>query len=297
MAIVILIPALATASEPTGNNSVRSGASLLNSLKSRSASRRWDLLDKTDGPVQPRVRPGSKSSPRETEPGDAAPLVLRDGPIPDAAAPFPDRRQQFWPPMPLAEPNHSAPLTNFRRKPAREDVSDRGLVEPNPVTLLQPVVVQKKPTRLKLRRLADISPFPDYRPPEFVPGKQGDREPEKSWKDEEYRPREFSDVMFPWEASNLWHNPLYFEDAPLERYGHTYHPLVQPFVSVKLFTTQLLALPYQMAIDPVPKRIYTLGWYRPGEGCVPKLLYPVPWNSKAAAIEAGVVTGLFFLIP
>ena len=66
---------------------------------------------------------------------------------------------------------------------------------------------------------------------------------------------------------------------------------------MKLFTTQLLGLPYQMAIDPIHKRIYTLGWYRPGEGCIPKLCYLVPWNSKAAAIEAGVVTGLIFLIP
>jgi hypothetical protein len=111
-----------------------------------------------------------------------------------------------------------------------------------------------------------------------------------------YEPRNFGDSLYLWEASNLWHNPLYFEDAPLERYGHTYPHLIQPFASVGKFGLQLVHLPYQMAINPVWKRVYPLGWYRPGE-CAPKLHYQIPLNLDAAATEAGVMTGLFFLIP
>lgn len=103
-------------------------------------------------------------------------------------------------------------------------------------------------------------------------------------------------ICFAWEASNLFHNPLYFEDAQLERYGHTYHHCVQPFVSVGKFGAQLLGLPYQMSIDPMWRKRYVLGWYRPGD-CVPHLHYQVPLNAKAAAVQGGVTTGLFFLIP
>lgn len=111
-----------------------------------------------------------------------------------------------------------------------------------------------------------------------------------------FQPREFPDTMYAWEASNYYNYPLYFEDAVLERYGHSYHPLVQPFVSVAKFGGQLVFLPYQMTIDPVDRPMYALGWYRPGD-CAPKLRYQPPLNAKAAAVEAGVWTGLFFLVP
>jgi hypothetical protein len=108
--------------------------------------------------------------------------------------------------------------------------------------------------------------------------------------------RGFVPAQFAWAASNVYHNPLYFEDFALERYGHTHHHLVQPFVSVGKFGAQFLALPYQMAIDPVWDEQYTLGWYRPGE-LAPYLFYQVPWNWKAAATAAGTYTGLIFLFP
>ena len=102
--------------------------------------------------------------------------------------------------------------------------------------------------------------------------------------------------VYRWKASDLYHYPLYFEDPPLERYGHTHHELLQPFISAQRFGTQLIGLPYQMAIDPILKKTYTLGWYRPGEPA-PMLLYQVPWNAEAAAVQAGVMTGMFFLVP
>jgi len=39
-----------------------------------------------------------------------------------------------------------------------------------------------------------------------------------------------------------------------------------------------------------------LGYYRPGE-CSPKLIYQVPLNLEAALVEAGALTGVYFLFP
>jgi hypothetical protein len=151
-----------------------------------------------------------------------------------------------------------------------------------------------------LRPLNRIAPYPDYQPPRepgYTPPKHPDREPIPTWEEQRFEHRAFASTVFQWKASDLSHNPPYFEDVPLERYGHAYPQIVQPFASVALFSVQLLGLPYQATIDPVHKEIYTLGYYRPGEVCVPELFYVPPWNAKAAAVEAGVVTGLFFLIP
>jgi len=106
--------------------------------------------------------------------------------------------------------------------------------------------------------------------------------------------RAFLPVQYEWEASNLYHLPIYFEDFCLERYGHTRHYLIQPFVSTGLFATQSLGIPYQMTIDPNCKKRYVLGWHRPG-ACVPYTYHQIPWNTEAAIVEAGVVTGGYFL--
>ena len=113
---------------------------------------------------------------------------------------------------------------------------------------------------------------------------------------ESFPERAFPQVVKPWEAPDFFYYPLYFEDPALERYGHAHCPLIQPFVSIGRFSTQLVFLPYQMTIDPPCREVYSLGWYRPGE-CAPKLHYQVPLNAKAAAVQAATVTGLVFLIP
>ncbi|WP_298866553.1 hypothetical protein [uncultured Gimesia sp.] len=113
---------------------------------------------------------------------------------------------------------------------------------------------------------------------------------------EPYAGRNFSESIYTWEASNLNYNPLYFEDPNLERYGNSRKDLVQPFVSMGRFTGQMLALPYQMSIDPMRKRVYPLGFYRPGE-YTPKRTSGIPWNTKAAFTQALAVTGLVFVLP
>ncbi len=108
--------------------------------------------------------------------------------------------------------------------------------------------------------------------------------------------RSFPEIALAWEATNFYHNPLYFSDPALERYGHSYHPIVQPFASIARLGVQFAFLPYQMTIDPPCKEEYALGWYRPGE-CAPMLHYPVPLNAEAAVVEAAAITGLIFIIP
>jgi hypothetical protein len=112
----------------------------------------------------------------------------------------------------------------------------------------------------------------------------------------DYAPRTTSPTVFQWAPTNLYHYPLYFEDPSLERYGHTYHPLVQPFASTGRFATQLVGLPYQMTLHPIHSHDYTLGYYRPGE-CAPKKHYQIPFNEEATIIQVATVVGLIMILP
>jgi hypothetical protein len=106
----------------------------------------------------------------------------------------------------------------------------------------------------------------------------------------------WGDNVFNWSAAKSWHHPLYFEEVNLERYGYQCHPLAQPFVSGAHFFLTVPTLPYQMTVHPPRECIYTLGHYRPGS-CAPWQRNRLPWDPRAAAVEAGVVVGLVFLIP
>ncbi len=112
----------------------------------------------------------------------------------------------------------------------------------------------------------------------------------------DYIARQSSPAVLQWAPTNLYHYPLYFEDPSLERYGHTYHPAVQPFASAGRFATQLVGMPYQMALHPVRSREYTLGYYRPGE-CAPKKHYQIPFNEEAAFMQAAAMVGFFLIFP
>jgi hypothetical protein len=168
----------------------------------------------------------------------------------------------------------------------------------------------------QLKQIIEIMPFADYEPDAAVrrddplkfqcppPGaitcedENGVvRCPEEVQLDyEPLLPRMMPPSVFAWEASNVWYYPLYFQDVQLERYGHTHHDLIQPFDSAGLFALQLLGLPYQMTLDPPCKRMYPLGYYRPGE-CAPKLKYQIPLNAKAAINQAAVTTGMIYIFP
>lgn len=184
----------------------------------------------------------------------------------------------------------------------------RGIVPPQP---LQPVPDEQDAQSLDtiFRPITRIEPHYDYSPTGKQPYEYLCPQPSSVPEDQRLScpnieplpatgqlERYCAHVHYHWVASNLYHKPLYFEDVPLERYGHTFPEIVQPFVSLGKFGVQLIGLPYQMALDPVWRDQYALGYYRPGDPA-PELFYQVPINFKAAAAAAGVYTGLFYLIP
>jgi hypothetical protein len=108
--------------------------------------------------------------------------------------------------------------------------------------------------------------------------------------------RSFPQIDFLWVPSNVFYGPLYFEDPALERYGHSHGPLLQSLASPSRFALQFVSLPYQMVLDPPHRRVYPLGFYRPGDWA-PKQVPNVPLNAEAAAAAGAVYTGLIFAFP
>jgi hypothetical protein len=150
----------------------------------------------------------------------------------------------------------------------------------------------------QVRRIGDISPLNDLERHSDIRQYAAEKAREINVKfgGDKYSQRDFPDVAFQWAAPTTMYYPLYFQDPQLERYGHTYPFPLQPVASVTRMTGQLLLMPYQMTITPPWTLESPLGWYRPGD-MAPKLHYQFPWNTSAAVVEAGVITGLFFLIP
>jgi hypothetical protein len=108
--------------------------------------------------------------------------------------------------------------------------------------------------------------------------------------------RIWSNFDYQWDATCLYHRPLYFEEINLERYGYGCHPCLQPAASAAHFFGTVPALPYLMAVDCPHECVYTLGHYRPGS-CPPWRHHWPPCDGLAAAAQAGVLTGMIFLIP
>jgi hypothetical protein len=108
-----------------------------------------------------------------------------------------------------------------------------------------------------------------------------------------YRGRNFSPTTMTWKATGVCHKPLYFEDVQLERYGHSWNPVVQPFMSAAHFFVSVPLLPYNMGVTPPGECIYTLGYYRPGS-CAPYVIEPFPLSLRGAVFEAVGVTAFTF---
>ncbi|MCA9081217.1 MAG: hypothetical protein KDA58_11710 [Planctomycetaceae bacterium] len=179
-------------------------------------------------------------------------------------------------------------------------------VPPAPISLAQSETLplplpQDDADLFALRPITEIEPFHDYSPsgretPED-PNDPRSRRPElKPLPPTGSLDRVYAPTQFQWEAANVYHNPLYFEDVELERYGHAYPYGLQPVASLAKFGVQTIGLPYLIAMDPVWQKHYALGYYRPGD-CAPKLHYQIPLDKKAALTAAGVYTGLFFIFP
>ncbi|MEQ8634073.1 hypothetical protein [Gimesia maris] len=231
---------------------------------------------------------------------------------------------EFKGPAPVSQPQQIVPVFPDTQTTGSTYINTQNAYEPaDPVPGLDPnspgFLEDETPHMLK--KIAGINPFFNYEPdpeiaknepcrnlcprPDGKPCKTSDEQGEHilacprefQLSHEPYSGRNFTESIYTWEASDINYNPLYFEDPNLERYGYSRRDLVQPFVSVGRFTGQLLALPYQMSIDPVRKKMYPLGFYRPGEPNIPKRINGIPWNTKAAVTEGLTATGLIFLLP
>ena len=101
---------------------------------------------------------------------------------------------------------------------------------------------------------------------------------------------------FHWEATDFSHQPLYFDNVPLERYGQTRSPLLQPFISGAHFFGTLPVLPYKMGIDRYKDKIYTLGYYRSGS-FAPCTRQRLPFEWDAVLFESGAWVALVLFVP
>ncbi|QDU94932.1 hypothetical protein [Lignipirellula cremea] len=108
--------------------------------------------------------------------------------------------------------------------------------------------------------------------------------------------RDWSEVAFTWEAPAVWHTPLYFEEAMLERHGQTAGPVLQPIISGAHFFSRFPIMPYLTALDRPTASIYTLGHYRPGSHA-PLVRESIPLKVWPTLVQAGVVSGFYFLFP
>lgn len=98
-----------------------------------------------------------------------------------------------------------------------------------------------------------------------------------------------------WRPTNFFHQPLYFDDQPLERYGQSICPTLQPIISGAKFFGTLPILPYKMGLNPYCECVSTLGYYRPGS-CAPCVRQTLPWEHDAALMQtAAVLTAVFAL--
>jgi hypothetical protein len=101
-------------------------------------------------------------------------------------------------------------------------------------------------------------------------------------------------VEFSWAPAELAHQPLYFDDQPLERYGQSVCPLLQPVLSGAHFFLVFPVVPYKIGIDRTHDPVHTLGHYRMGTAA-PCIRQRLPFELDAALFEAGAWLGAGFI--
>jgi hypothetical protein len=219
--------------------------------------------------------------------------------------PFGDRKPMV---MPLQPPGG---LTESRLPPERRAPNAPNLLPPTGATLGPPPFQPGPPRGLApIPRGAGPSEDIDYRCPSAgerdyfkrinqlsidIAAKAGEFPRECSIGETPTVPRDLQ-TTFTWKASALCHKPLYFEDVQLERYGHCWGPVWQPFISAGRFVIGVPLLPYKMGLEPPDECVYALGYYRPGD-CAPYMLDPLPLSVRGALLEAGAIAGAVAVLP
>jgi len=295
----------------TESDGAKSALSPLEQLKQRSPSERWHKRSKDWLAKRRATQQTSDETPDAAPSPQAKPVAAVDSANPSQKAtpnqnPSTDRQTAPRLPdgsiklLPVTDVEKSwSQYVAFRKQPSPEypePVRNPKLLKS--ITSIQPYAdYEPNAATRKSSPCSNLCPRPDGKPCDVAPEGLIQACPEEvPLSDETFEGRSFSDSVFQWVASDVYYNPLYFEDVALERYGHTHGDMIQPFVSVGKFGVQLLGLPYAMTIDPVRKKMYPLGFYRPGE-CAPKKYYQIPWNTESALREAGVWTALVFIFP
>ncbi len=96
------------------------------------------------------------------------------------------------------------------------------------------------------------------------------------------------DELFPYQ-------PLFFEEANLERYGRTCGTMQPALSSLRFFAT-IPSLPYAMTVRH-PSKTYLTQWpYEAGWGA-PRVKEFQPLQPKPSIVQAGAITGLLFVLP
>jgi len=96
-----------------------------------------------------------------------------------------------------------------------------------------------------------------------------------------------------WTAPVFCHQPLYFEDAMLERSGQERFPTVQPIVSGARFFSSVALLPYKSYLQRPLEERYSTGYYRPGSAA-PGLRQRLPYDAGAMRFQL-LTTGIVVL--
>lgn len=92
------------------------------------------------------------------------------------------------------------------------------------------------------------------------------------------------------------HQPLYFEQPNLERYGTSRGRHLQPLCSAAHFGWSVATLPYQMALQN-PRRVYRYSQpFEAGRWGYRQRSLPPP-NSYAALVQSAAVLGMIFVLP
>lgn len=102
--------------------------------------------------------------------------------------------------------------------------------------------------------------------------------------------------IYCWTAPDFFHNPLYFEQVNLERYGQGTYEGLQPAASAAHFFATIPILPYKIGGQEWCERVYTLGHRRPGN-CNPYQIHYHPFSWRGVTYQAAATTGVVFIVP
>ncbi len=95
----------------------------------------------------------------------------------------------------------------------------------------------------------------------------------------------------------ICHDPLYFEDQVAERYGEHWGKWIQPAVSAGKFFGSVPMAPYKFFANSLSEECYGEDKYGQVRNGFAEGTFIPPFHAGAAALTAGAVTGLYFLVP